>query len=58
MLLTPLTRSLSQAGRAIAAAAVDLKGEDWRLDGHGIKASGFDKSFADIEIRTVNPPET
>ncbi|MFD6471549.1 YaaC family protein [Streptomyces goshikiensis] len=43
---------LSQAGRAIAAAAVDLKGEDWRLDGHGIKASGFDKPFADIEIRT------
>jgi hypothetical protein len=43
---------LSQAGRAIAAAAVDLKGEDWRLDGHGIKASGFDKAFADIEIRT------
>ncbi|MGW9382434.1 YaaC family protein [Streptomyces albidoflavus] len=45
---------LSQAGRAIAAAAVDLKGEDWRLYGHGIKASGFDKPFADIEIRT-NP---
>ncbi|MEV4968899.1 YaaC family protein [Streptomyces sp. NPDC024062] len=43
---------LSQAGRAIAAAAVGLKGEDWRLDGHGIRASGFDKPFADIEIRT------
>ncbi|MFD8968171.1 YaaC family protein [Streptomyces sp. NPDC059568] len=43
---------LSQAGRAIAAAAADLKGEDWRLDGHGIRASGFDKPFADIEIRT------
>nr|WSW49857.1 YaaC family protein [Streptomyces sp. NBC_01001] len=43
---------LSQAGRAIAAAAVDFKGEDWRLDGHGIRASGFDKPFADIEIRT------
>ncbi|NML54778.1 hypothetical protein HHL19_18765 [Streptomyces sp. R302] len=43
---------LSQAGRAIAAAAVDLKSEDWRLEGHGIKASGFDKPFADIEIRT------
>ncbi|MES4909427.1 MULTISPECIES: YaaC family protein [unclassified Streptomyces] len=43
---------LSQAGRAIAAAAVTLKGEDWRLVTHGIKASGFDKSFPDIEIRT------
>lgn len=43
---------LSQAGRAIAATAVDLRGEDWRLDGHGIRASGFDKPFADIEIRT------
>ncbi|MFE0824242.1 YaaC family protein [Streptomyces sp. NPDC058847] len=54
----PATRSLqvfyglSQAGRAVAAAAIDVKGEDWRLDGHGIKASGFDKPFADIEIRT------
>lgn len=43
---------LSQAGRAIAAAAVHFKGEDWRLDGHGIRASGFGKPFADIEIRT------
>lgn len=43
---------LSQAGRAIAAAAVDLKGDDWQLDGHGIRASGFDKSFPDIELRT------
>ncbi|MET9347597.1 YaaC family protein [Streptomyces termitum] len=56
--VTPATRplqifyGLSQAGRAIAAAAVDLKGEDWRLEGHGIKASGFDKPFPDIEIRT------
>nr|WP_234392438.1 YaaC family protein [Streptomyces sp. WM6378] len=43
---------LSQAGRAIAAAAWDLKGEDWRLDAHGIKATGFDRNFPDIEIRT------
>ncbi|MET9720280.1 YaaC family protein [Streptomyces rochei] len=43
---------LSQAGRAIAAAAVDLTGEDWRLDGHGIKAGSSGKPFADIEIRT------
>ncbi|MFF4755215.1 YaaC family protein [Streptomyces sp. NPDC002514] len=48
---------LSQAGRAIAAAAVTLKGEEWRLVTHGIKASGFDKPFPDIEIRT-DPPGT
>ncbi|MFF4466501.1 YaaC family protein [Streptomyces mirabilis] len=46
---------LSQAGRAIAASAVDLKGESWNLVSHGIKASGFDKDFADIELRT-DPP--
>lgn len=44
---------LSQAGRAIAASAVDLKGESWNLVSHGIKASGFDKDFADIELRTT-----
>ncbi|WP_338704050.1 YaaC family protein (plasmid) [Streptomyces sp. Q6] len=43
---------LSQAGRAIAAAAVDLKGEDWNLNSHGIHASGYHMDFADIEIRT------
>ncbi|MFE2078024.1 YaaC family protein [Streptomyces misionensis] len=48
---------LSQAGRAIAAAAVTLKGEEWRLVTHGIKASGFDKPFPGIEIRT-DPPGT
>ncbi|MDK1348953.1 hypothetical protein QNO09_38035 [Streptomyces sp. 378] len=48
---------LSQAGRAITAAAWSLKGEDWRLDTHGIKATGFDRSFPDIEIRT-DPPGT
>ncbi|AVV46750.1 hypothetical protein C6376_40870 [Streptomyces sp. P3] len=46
---------LSQAGRAIAAAAVTLGGEDWRLVTHGIKASGFDKPFPDIELRTDAP---
>jgi YaaC-like Protein len=46
---------LSQAGRAIAAAAVSLKGQDWRLVSHGIKASGFGEPFPDIEIRT-DPP--
>lgn len=43
---------LSQAGRAIAAAAWALKGEDWRLETHGIKTTGFDRTFPDIEIRT------
>jgi hypothetical protein len=43
---------LSQAGRAIAAAAVELKGEDWNLVSHGIHASGYHLDFADIEIRT------
>ncbi|WP_405633746.1 YaaC family protein (plasmid) [Streptomyces sp. NBC_00016] len=43
---------LSQAGRAITAAAWSLKGEDWRLDSHGIKTTGFDRPFPEIEIRT------
>ncbi|MDN3360123.1 hypothetical protein [Actinomadura sp. DC4] len=30
---------LSQAGRAIAAAASDLTADAWRLDGHGIRIS-------------------
>jgi hypothetical protein len=57
----PQTRSLlvfyglSQAGRAIAAAAVDLKDHRWNLISHGIHASGFDKTFAEIELRT-DPP--
>ncbi|MEU1663879.1 YaaC family protein [Streptomyces sparsogenes] len=48
---------LSQAGRAIAAAAWSLKGEEWRLDTHGIKTTGFHLPFPDIEIRT-DPPGT
>lgn len=48
---------LSQAGRAIAAAAWSLKGTDWRLVTHGIKTSGFENPFPDIEIRT-DPPGT
>ncbi|MEU0698140.1 hypothetical protein ABZ349_29750 [Streptomyces niveus] len=43
---------LSQAGRAIAAAATTLKGEKWNLVSHGIHATGYHKDFADIEIRT------
>ncbi|MEW1724726.1 YaaC family protein [Streptomyces sp. NPDC093109] len=48
---------LSQAGRAIAAAAWSIKGVDWRLISHGIKATGFDRPLPDIEIRT-DPPGT
>ncbi|MFE4925156.1 YaaC family protein [Streptomyces sp. NPDC056661] len=48
---------LSQAGRAIAAAAWSLKDQDWRLESHGIKATGFHLPFPDIQIRT-DPPGT
>ncbi|WP_406409338.1 YaaC family protein [Streptomyces sp. NBC_01643] len=48
---------LSQAGRAIAAAALSLKGQHWRLESHGIKTTGFHLPFSDIEIRT-DPPGT
>lgn len=48
---------LSQAGRAIAAAAWTLKGEDWNLTSHGIKTTGFHLLFPDIQIRT-DPPGT
>jgi hypothetical protein len=43
---------LSQAGRAIAAASWTLKGQDWNLESHGIKTTGFHLPFPDIEIRT------
>lgn len=43
---------LSQAGRAITAASWSLKGEDWRLDTHGITSTGFHLSFPAVEIRT------
>ncbi|MGC4952992.1 YaaC family protein [Actinomadura citrea] len=45
---------LSQAGRAIAAAAGELTGPDWLLDGHGIKATpGALRSPGLAEITTV-----
>lgn len=46
---------LSQAGRAIAAAAWALKGDAWNLTSHGIKATGFHLPFPDIQIRTDQP---
>ncbi|MGW7450173.1 YaaC family protein [Streptomyces sp. NPDC054787] len=48
---------LNQAGRAIAAASWSLKGQDWKLESHGIKTTGFHLPFPDIEIRT-DPPGT
>ncbi|MFD9535328.1 YaaC family protein [Streptomyces sp. NPDC060010] len=46
---------LSQAGRAIAAASWSLKDQDWNLESHGIKTTGFHRPFPDIEIRTDLP---
>lgn len=46
---------LSQAGRAIAAAAVDLEAETWNLISHGIHAVGYDKTFAEIELPDARP---
>lgn len=44
---------LSQAGRAIAAAASDAgAGDAWKLTGHGISSVGLDRSLSEIEIRT------
>ncbi|MEU9987163.1 YaaC family protein [Streptomyces sp. NPDC048045] len=51
----PVFYGLSQAGRAIAAAAWSLKGDAWQLESHGIKTTGFHLPFPDIEIRT-DPP--
>ncbi|MFD4528448.1 YaaC family protein [Streptomyces sp. NPDC058470] len=51
----PVFYGLSQAGRAIAAAARSLEDEDWNLGSHGIKTTGFHLAFPDIEIRTDSP---
>ncbi|MCG6495692.1 YaaC family protein [Kitasatospora sp. A2-31] len=52
----PLTLfyGLSQAGRAIAAAAAGIGEDDdsWKLNGHGIKTRSMDAAFPDVEIRT------
>lgn len=43
---------LSQAGRAIAAAS-DAGGDNaWKLNGHGIRSVGLDRSLPDIEVCT------
>ncbi|MEU3923425.1 hypothetical protein [Streptomyces sp. NPDC029004] len=48
---------LSQAGRAIAAAAEGFCDDTWKLTSHGIRATGFGDDFADIVIST-SPPGT
>lgn len=46
----PLFYGLSQAGRAIAAAAPALSGQDWQLSGHGIKAQQLNGKLTDIRV--------
>ncbi|MFC5003289.1 YaaC family protein [Dactylosporangium cerinum] len=46
----PLFYGLSQVGRAIAAAASALSGEDWQLSGHGIKAQQLDGRLIEIRL--------
>lgn len=44
---------LSQAGRAIAAAAAHIDdGDRWNLKGHGITSTKLDRELPEIEIRT------
>ncbi|KJY23794.1 hypothetical protein VR45_41830, partial [Streptomyces sp. NRRL S-495] len=44
---------LSQAGRAIAASATALAGEDqWGLSGHGIHTKQADGPLTDVRART------
>jgi hypothetical protein len=43
---------LNQAGRAIAAAAVSVHGDDWRLSGHGITARNLDGPLPQVAIRS------
>jgi hypothetical protein len=46
---------LSQAGRAIAAAALKLNASDWRLTGHGIATPDLNVSLAEILIGCDKP---
>jgi hypothetical protein len=48
---------LSQAGRAIAAAATTLTGDGWQLIGHGIHTvqQSMPGPLADIEVRSDRP---
>lgn len=42
--------ALSQAGRAIAAAADSASGDQWRLLGHGIKARGLEGPLTEVRV--------
>jgi len=46
---------LNQAGRAVAAAASTVRGDAWRLSGHGIYAKNLHSSLPDIAIK-CDPP--
>jgi len=46
---------LSQAGRAVAAASRALHGNDWILQGHGLKAVNLAKASSDITVISVEP---
>jgi hypothetical protein len=49
---------LSQAGRAIAAAATRASGDDWRLTGHGLTAPNLDAELPDLTICQQGGPNT
>ena len=46
---------LSQAGRAVAAASPRLHGAEYRLEGHGIKATKLEGDITAIAIYTRGP---
>ncbi|GGV45677.1 hypothetical protein GCM10010495_74080 [Kitasatospora herbaricolor] len=43
---------LSQAGRAIAAAAAAFDATQWQLNGHGIRSHGMDRPLAEVQVTT------
>jgi hypothetical protein len=49
---------LSQAGRAIAAAASAAGDDGWKLNGHGIKALEMSKPLPDVLLKTDLPGGT
>ena len=46
---------LSQAGRAIAAGASTLTGNDWTLSGHGLRCSNLPDVAKDVATLSVRP---
>ncbi len=43
---------LSQAGRAIAAAAAGFDSTEWQLNGHGIRSRELDGPLAEVQVAT------